>query len=191
MTNTVDDKQRLRRTLRNIRQAIPYGARQRAARGVARHVRRSPRLCRARRIAVYLPMGSELPTAPLIAALQSRRIAVFVPALSGGMLRFRALDGRRLRRHPLGMLQPSTGIALRASAMDVVLLPLLGFDAKGSRLGQGGGYYDRELSRCRFRPYRVGLAYAAQQLATLPCERWDQRLHAVLTERGLHRFSRH
>ena len=89
------------------------------------------------------------------------------------------------------MQQPSTGVTLRASAMDVVMLPLLGFDRLGTRLGQGGGYYDRVLSRCRFRPWRIGLGYVAQQVEALPREPWDQRLHAVLTERGLRRFSRH
>jgi len=88
------------------------------------------------------------------------------------------------------MLQPCAGLTLRASHMDVLLLPLLGFDSQGTRLGQGGGYYDRALSHCRFRPYRIGLGYAAQQVQTLPHEPWDQRLDAVITERGLQRFPR-
>lgn len=88
------------------------------------------------------------------------------------------------------MLQPRCGTALRAAAMDVVMLPLLGFDVRGTRLGQGGGYYDRTLSKTSFRPYRIGLAYAAQQVPVLPREPWDVPLHAVLTESGLRRFAR-
>lgn len=191
MTTLADDKQVLRKTLRRIRQAIPTIQRLRAARAVARHALRCAPLRRARRVAVYLAMSSELPTAPLIAAIQARGIRVFAPALVRGALRFRALGRACLQQHRLGMQQPRTGIARRAARMDVIVLPLLGFDAHGTRLGQGGGYYDRALSGCRFRPYRLGLAYAQQQVAALPREAWDQSLHAVLTERGLHAFHRH
>lgn len=183
-------RQGLRTVLRTQRKNITYPLRNRAARAVALRIFHTTAVRRARRVAVYLSMGSELMTAPLIAALRARHIEVFAPALLRDGMRFRALTGRHLQRHRLGMVQPRTGQALRASAMDVLLLPLLGFDSRGTRLGQGGGYYDRALAHCRFRPYRLGLAYAAQQLAELPRAAWDQPLNAVLTERGLRRFNR-
>lgn len=183
-------KRELRLALRRQRKSIPPTKQRRAAQRLARLVFRCARVRRARRVAVYLSMGSELATAPLINALQARRIAVFAPALLRGQMRFRALGNARLQTHPLGMLQPPCGTALRASAMDVLMLPLLAFDARGTRLGQGGGYYDRALSKASFRPYRLGLAYAAQQVPVLPREPWDVPLHAVLTERGLCRFAR-
>ena len=183
-------KRSLRTTLRQQRKAIPHIARRQAARAIARQLFNHLATRRARRVAVYLSMASELATQPLIAVLRARHIAVFAPAIVRGTMRFRALDDKPLQRHPLGMLQPRTGIGLRASAMDVVMLPLLGFDAHGTRLGQGGGYYDRALSRCRFKPYRLGLAYAQQQCHQLPRAPFDQTLDAVLTERGMQRFSR-
>jgi 5-formyltetrahydrofolate cyclo-ligase len=90
------------------------------------------------------------------------------------------------------MTQPPPGTARALRRLDLILLPLLGYDAQGQRLGQGGGYYDRTLARLgkARRPLRIGLAYACQQLATLPVEDHDRPLHAVLTERGLQRFSR-
>lgn len=184
-------KRALRRLLREQRKSIPRHLRFCASRAVARAALSCVRLKRARRVAVYLSMGSELDTAPLIAALRSRHIAVYAPALLRAGMRFRKLDGGRLQAHTLGMSQPRAGTALRASQMDVVLLPLLAFDARGTRLGQGGGWYDRALSKNRFRPYRLGITYAQQQVAMLPREPWDQALHAVLTERGLQRFPRH
>lgn len=183
-------KRNLRKALRAQRMAISPSARRKAARAVAQRVSRCVAIRRARCVAVYLSMGSELPTGPLIAALKARRIAVFAPAILRGALRFRPLVGARLQAHKLGMSQPRTGVALRASAMDVVLLPLLGFDACGVRLGQGGGFYDRALSRCLFRPYRLGLAYTKQQVDEVPAEPFDQPLDGVLTERGLRRFNR-
>lgn len=183
-------KKLLRATLRSHRKAITRTQIRQAERAVVRHALRSPPLRRAARVGVYLSMGSELCTSALIQTLQQRGQTVFVPAIVRGKLRFRLLHGQRLAKHALGMTQPRSGRALQASAFDVLVLPLLGFDASGTRLGQGGGYYDRALARCRFRPYRLGLAYAAQQCHTLPREPWDQGLNAVLTERGLRRFPR-
>lgn len=183
-------KQALRQALRQQRKSTPQVSRRKAAHAVARRLLRSGAVRRARKVAVYLSMGSELITAPLIAALRAHHIGVFAPAMQGGGMCFRKLDNGRLQSHRLGMLQPRCGRSLRASEMDVVILPLLGFDVRGSRLGQGGGYYDRALSKNRFRPYRLGLAYTAQQVAMLPREPWDQALHAVLTERGFHQFPR-
>lgn len=183
-------KRVLRATLRQQRKAVPISTRSKAARLVAKHLLRCAALRCAHRVAVYLSMGSELQTTPLITALQARGIQVFAPALLRGEMRFRPLTHTPLQSHRLGMLQPRTGTALRASQMDVVILPLLGFDARGTRLGQGGGYYDRSLSRAYFRPYRLGLAYALQGVPTLPRESWDQPLHAALTERGLQQFTR-
>lgn len=180
-----------RRFLREQRKAIAQSHRRHAARVVAAKLLRHSQVRRARRVAVYLSMGSELATAPLIAALRARHIVAYAPALLRGEMRFRKLDGARLHTHSLGMSQPRAGLALRASAMDVVLLPLLAFDARGTRLGQGGGWYDRALSKNHFRPYRLGIAYAQQQVATLPREPWDIALHAVLTEHGVQRFPRH
>lgn len=183
-------KRNLRKTLRAQRKAISPSARRKAARAVAKKVSLCAAIRRARRVAVYMSMASELPTGPLITALKARGIAVFTPAILRGALCFRPLVGTHLQTHKLGMPQPRTGAALRASAMDLVVLPLLAFDARGVRLGQGGGYYDRALSRCRFKPYRLGLAYAKQQVDELPAEPFDQPLDAVLTERGLRRFNR-
>lgn len=183
-------KHALRTGLRQQRKAIPHPIRLKAARLVAQRALRCGALRRARRVAVYLSMGSELQTAPLIARLQARGIAVFAPVLRGGVMRFRPLRSAALQAHRFGMLQPRSGPALRVSAIDVVILPLLGFDARGNRLGQGGGYYDRALARTHFRPYRLGLAYAQQQVALLPTEPWDKPLHAALTERGLQQFAR-
>ncbi|MDP8916491.1 MAG: 5-formyltetrahydrofolate cyclo-ligase, partial [Pseudomonadota bacterium] len=75
---------------------------------------------------------------------------------------------------------------------DLVVTPLLAFDAAGGRLGQGGGYYDRTLAELRGRGqvFVLGLAWAGQEVARLPAETHDQPLDAVLTERELRLFKR-
>jgi 5-formyltetrahydrofolate cyclo-ligase len=75
---------------------------------------------------------------------------------------------------------------------DLVVTPLLAFDALGGRLGQGGGYYDRTLAelRARGQVFVLGLAWAGQEVERLPAETHDQPLDAVLTERELRFFER-
>jgi 5-formyltetrahydrofolate cyclo-ligase len=73
---------------------------------------------------------------------------------------------------------------------DVLLVPLLAYDATGHRLGYGGGFYDRTIAKLRaLKPIAaVGVAYSAQEVAELPAGPFDQRLDWILTERGPHRF---
>ncbi len=75
----------------------------------------------------------------------------------------------------------------------VLIVPLLAFDARGYRLGYGGGFYDRTLEGLRARRpvLAVGLAFAAQEVAAVPVEPTDQRLDAVVTETGVTEFARH
>jgi len=82
---------------------------------------------------------------------------------------------------------------MNARWLHVLIVPLVGFDDNGNRLGMGGGYYDATLSFLRRRriwrkPFLIGLAYECQRAARIPSETWDIRLDAVLTETGLTRF---
>ena len=79
---------------------------------------------------------------------------------------------------------------LYAHALDVILLPLLGFDRNGNRLGFGGGFYDATLAGLRLRdaastPLLVGVGYAAQEVAAIAPQPWDVRLDYIATEREL------
>jgi 5-formyltetrahydrofolate cyclo-ligase len=165
----------------------------RCQRRAALHLLRWRRLRQARHIAVYLSVRSELSTAELIGRLLRRRHRLWAPVIAPGRrMRFAPLRRNgKLRRDALGLPRPARGRPLRSlRGMDLVVLPLVGFDARGQRLGGGGGYYDRALaglSPAR-RPWLVGYAYAAQEIAAVPAEPWDVKLDAAVTERGLRRF---
>ena len=109
-----------------------------------------------------------------------------------GRMRFLQLTrDTPLRRNRFGISEPAGRQRQRAARrMDVIVLPLLGFDQQGHRLGTGGGYYDRTLASPRpFRkPLLVGYGYAMQQLASIPAEPWDIHLNAAATEAGLYKF---
>ncbi|HMW72245.1 MAG TPA: 5-formyltetrahydrofolate cyclo-ligase, partial [Cellvibrionaceae bacterium] len=99
-------------------------------------------------------------------------------------VRFKA--GEPLQRSRLGVLQPAPGAgAIALHRLDIVALPLVGFDGLGNRLGMGGGFYDRALQARGRRPLLVGLAHAGQQLARLPVEPWDVPLDWIATDRRL------
>lgn len=185
-------KSELRRQLRSRRRALGRLARRQAARRLCRQFLRWRRLLAARHVALYLAMASELDTGPLRELLARRGVHLYAPRIhrSQGLRWVPLRAGQPSRRHAKGMSQPAPGRSRPLRSLDLLLMPLLGFDDQGQRLGQGGGYYDRALAGLKSarRPQRIGLAYACQQLDCLPVERHDQPLQAVLTERGLRRF---
>jgi 5-formyltetrahydrofolate cyclo-ligase len=69
-------------------------------------------------------------------------------------------------------------------------MPLLGFDRQGTRLGYGGGYYDRTLAALGKRPLLVGFAFALQEIDHIPREGHDVPLDIIVTEEGVRHFER-
>jgi 5-formyltetrahydrofolate cyclo-ligase len=194
------DKQRLRAAARKLRAAAQAdeGA-NKAAEQVAAHFLASFSLSppSGSRIVVagYWPLGSELDVRPLMTRLASTGIELALPVTRAAdlPLEFRFWrPGDELERGAHGVFQPT---ALAPVALpSVILVPLLAFDAEGWRLGYGAGYYDRTLAELRrrllnARPLAVGIAYAAQEMTSLPHHAGDQRLDGVVTERAARRFS--
>ena len=188
-------RQQLRQLLRARRRALPPWKRRLAARRLARRVKAHPLFCRARRIAAYLADSEEMSPAPLLRrTLQSRQL--FLPTNRGGQRRFvpghlRGCRRSRLRRTGITN-PPGRGVQLRR--LDLVLAPLVGFDARGYRLGRGGGFYDRCFAfrgRRQHKPALLGIAYSLQQAEEVPTAAWDVPLDAIATERGLRQFNRH
>lgn len=186
------DKAALRRRLRQLRASLSASQRRDGAERAARQALRLPALRKARRVAAFLSYGSELNTAPLLRRLLARGQAVYVPRLGRqGMHFVRIGPHSALRRNRHGIREPVGRRRCGAVRMDVILMPLLGYDAHGNRLGSGAGHYDRSLARRRpfRRPLRVGYAYVVQQLTTLPRDPWDVPMDAVVTDQGILRCS--
>lgn len=139
-------------------------------------------------VAGYWPLGDEIDPRPLMAALAGLgcRLALPVVVSRAAPLQFRAwAEGDALEAGPHGTAHPfETAPCLRP---DVLLVPLLGFDRGGWRLGYGGGYYDRTLERLRENAQvrAIGLAFAAQEMVAVPRDGHDQPLDAIATEREL------
>ncbi|MEX2617997.1 MAG: 5-formyltetrahydrofolate cyclo-ligase [Alphaproteobacteria bacterium] len=133
----------------------------------------------------FWPIGSEANAMPLLRLLGGRGHDMALPIVPR---RGEPLDFRRWRPEdpmdtgPFGISEPQSGTPVVEP--DLLLVPLLAFDRAGCRLGYGGGYYDRTLARLRARKriLAVGVAYAAQECAIVPCEEGDAPLDWVLTE---------
>lgn len=143
-------------------------------------------------VAAYAPLGTEISPLLLLEALSERGHEVCLPVVATpkAPLIFRRWRAEQLEPGPYGTFHP--GETQPELVPDLILVPLLGFDSKGHRLGYGGGYYDRTLNLLRHRGdvFACGVAYAAQEVDALPFDPYDEQLDAVLTEEGYREFER-
>ncbi len=135
-----------------------------------------------------MPMRTEIDP---LAAMAVHQGVVGVPVIVGPAmpLRFREWGpGGAMVAGQFGALIPAEGAWVEPQ---VVIVPLLAFDARGYRLGYGGGFYDRTLAGLRAKAgvLAVGFAFAAQEVAEVPIDGFDQRLDAVVTEQGVRLFA--
>lgn len=142
-------------------------------------------------VSAYWPMGEELDPRPLMRALHAAGHGVCLPVVvaRGAPLVFRAWTPQTvLQPNVFGTSAPPPEAP--AITPDALLVPLLGFDAEGWRLGYGGGYYDRTLRALRAagRVLAAGFGYAAQEIAGLPREPFDEPLDWMVTEVGVRAF---
>jgi len=206
-----DARRRLRVAMRRRRHALPVRERLDAAAAVAAQL--LPELAAHRgRIAGYWAVGGELPLHAVQSALPAT-LRWCLPVLhDDGRLRFREwAAGQALGSNRHGIPEPAEGPLLEATALAVVLVPLLAFDARGQRLGQGGGWYDRSFAFRRLPPggaratgptsppgpapsaaipRLIGIGYDWQQVEALAATDWDVPLDAVATPGGFHRFAK-
>ena len=138
-------------------------------------------------VAGYHAIGAEFDPWPVMQAFAEAGATLALPVGVGqtSPLVFRAWSaGEPLSPDALGIPAPAADAPIVEP--DLILAPLLAFDRHGSRMGQGGGHYDRTLEALRARRpvFVLGLAYAGQEVARLPTEPHDQRLDAILTEKG-------
>ena len=188
------DRTRLRRELRDRRIAIPAAQRIAAAEQLAERLLALPFLPATGNIAGYWALDGEAALHAFQLRLP-RGLRYCLPVLAGDSLRFAPWRaGAALAANRYGIPEPDVpdSALLDPPAMAMVVVPLVGFDARGNRLGMGGGWYDRSFA---FRnatapgnqarpPWLVGAAFSVQQVVQLEPEPWDVALDAVCTERN-------
>jgi 5-formyltetrahydrofolate cyclo-ligase len=184
-------KAALRLQVRKRRASLSAEYRADAARLAALHFFNSITLAPGEVVAGYWPIRDEMDCQPILVRLMDGGQPLCLPVVMGPdvPLSMRLWEpGAALYPSGFGTLAPSE---LAPEVLpDIVIVPLLGFDGTGTRLGYGGGYYDRTLASLSRRPRLVGLAYAAQEVEMVPREAHDLPLDAVVTEDGVIDFTR-
>ncbi len=189
------DAQTLRNTLRAQRAALTVHAQRVCAQSIADHLAQHPVFTNAQHIGFYLAANGEADPGLLMKQALTRNIYCYLPQLEGRQMHFhRFNDGDTLLTNRFGIDEPGTASpSIEACNLDLVLLPLVAFDAAGSRLGMGGGFYDRtfafrlEAANTQ-RPTLLGVAYNFQEVNALKRQPWDVPLDGVLTESGYRAF---
>ncbi len=179
-------KETLRTELRNRRRQLYQSADLKTFEALADNFFQAlPSLFNPSTVAGYYPLGSEINPLPLLEALEQggTQLALPVVVKENAPLEFRIYKtGDKLKKGLEGALEPLK--TAQPANPDIVLVPLLGFDETGNRIGQGKGYYDRTLGALRNERavLAIGLAFEGQREQTLPFEAHDQDLDAVISE---------
>jgi len=190
-------KSTLRAQLRRRRRALDAAQQAQAAQDLATQLQQLPAFARARRIAFYLACDGEIDPAAALAAALERGAQCYAPVIADGdkILRFAEITARaEFRAGRFGIAEPVAADRdlLEARALDLALLPLVGFDRRGNRIGMGGGFYDATFARTAGAANTgrgtllVGLAHEIQRVDAIDAEAWDIPLTAVVTDRRIH-----
>jgi 5-formyltetrahydrofolate cyclo-ligase len=190
--NLTAERRALRKAIRAQRKALSPEQRQAAAQRVAGFIANAVHLYPKQRVAIYSPLPDELDTQPLLELLKRHRCDIYLPRLID-------LRRKRMRFFPLaaamkpnllGILEPEGARWIGARWLDLVFVPMVGFDMTGMRLGMGAGYYDRAFAYRRWRqtwrgPKLIGVAYAFQHIDRIEAAAHDVLLDAIATDEGV------
>ncbi|MFI8741856.1 5-formyltetrahydrofolate cyclo-ligase [Stutzerimonas zhaodongensis] len=185
----------LRRQLRQARRQLSPTQQRRAAQNLYRQLAQHPIFRRARHVALYLPNDGEIDPRPLLREAQRRGKATYLPVLNAWprtrMVFQRIMPNEHLKPNRFGIPEPAFRPTRqrRIWTLDLVLMPLVGFDENGGRLGMGGGFYDRSLAyrdrrKNGHKPTLLGLAHECQKVDRLPLGPWDVSLQATVTDQN-------
>ncbi|MFQ6047959.1 MAG: 5-formyltetrahydrofolate cyclo-ligase [Phycisphaerae bacterium] len=185
-------KKALRQELRRIVASIPpEQIRQRSLRACDRLVRQ-PEYRKAEVVMVFLSLPSEIDTAPLVLRAWQDRKRVLAPKVSWQQRRMLPIGIRSLQDDvavsSAGLREPVDGEPFPVSEIDLVIVPGLGFDPFGHRLGRGRGFYDRFLGQPDFHGTSCAMAFEEQFVDMIPAGPYDVPIDMLVTDRAVRRF---
>ncbi|MBE8189980.1 MAG: 5-formyltetrahydrofolate cyclo-ligase [Candidatus Thioglobus sp.] len=181
----------MRQILRSKRRAIAHSEKDKLARKLSAKIPKISHLRSGQKLALYLPNDGEIDTKYIINFLKNRGISIYLPVLSGKKLKFAKMENR-FKKNRFGISEPVSSKILNANQLNIILLPLVGFDANKNRLGMGGGFYDRTLEfKKRQNNYKnpklYGLAFDSQKVEKIIPQAWDVALDGVITPTAIYR----
>ena len=188
----------LRRKLRKQRKRVSRFEQRQSEQKIIYLLSHYPNFNSSKHIGIYLDAFGEIYTKKLIEYAFSKGKKVYLPKICNMNKHLvwipitrHQYRNKRFAHHPLGMKEPMATRGMSATKLDLVIMPLLACDYLGTRIGMGGGFYDRTLSRAFKYPHRVGLAHSFQFThEKLKREKWDKPLDALIIPTKLLRFKR-
>lgn len=189
-TPQTDTRNQLRKHIRARRNQLASDEQYQASMDLIAQVMATPEAAQAQHIALYIATDGELDTQPLIEALWHTGKSVYVPVIhpfaKGHLLFLAYTPDSKLCFNRYGIIEPrlTLNAIIPVADLDLILTPLVAFDAQGQRLGMGGGYYDRTLAQWENTadgPKAIGLAHDCQRVEQLPVESWDVPLEKIIT----------
>ena len=178
-----------RRELRQILASMAKQDLQDASQAICAHLSSLPLISTADTILAYLPLAEEVDLTSLLTTWIDESRTVCVPIVNWERRTMDAgwlprLDSESLIERKYGLREPRDPQSVPAETIDVMLVPGLGFDRDGGRLGRGGGYYDRYLENSRS-PIVIGVAFDCQMLDSIVRQEHDQLMTVVVTPSGV------
>ena len=143
------------------------------------------------KIALYLTNDGEINPNYIQNFLKNKGINIYLPILDNKCLKFAKL-GSKFEKNKFGIDEPIATEVLNAEQLDIIFMPLVGFDKNKNRIGMGGGFYDRSLAFKNNQEYNTspklyGLAFDCQQVDKIDKQPWDITLNAVITPTMIYR----
>lgn len=187
-----EEKRALRRELRRARAQMGHQGRLAAGQTINRLLKRY--IKRGRKIGVYWPMGKELRLDGFVRAAQKRGAKLYLPYIEPRSRRMwftpypeSGMERERIRGRARLNVPQFAGRKRRVHDLNLLLVPVVGMDRLGYRLGQAGGYYDATLAAMKYRlqAKTVGVGFACQLVGTLPREAHDLPLDGFVSEAGI------
>jgi 5-formyltetrahydrofolate cyclo-ligase len=180
----------LRQSLRQQRRNISSSDRIKFSKNLLNQVHKLSNFHDGQKVAIYLPNDGEIDPKYIHNFLKMIKISVYLPILVGKKLKF-AKVGKNFRKNRFGILEPVFSQILDANQMNVIFMPLVGFDQYKNRIGMGGGFYDRTLAFKKRQqgfknPKLYGLAFDCQQVEQLDTQDWDIPLDAIITPSSIY-----
>ena len=185
-------KKELRQRLRKIVARIPPEELETRSLRACHRLFQQPEYVKAEVIMVFLSIPTEINTSPIVLRAWQDRKRVLAPKVSWSQRRMMPVEIRSLTDDlavsPMGIREPVSGIPFPISMIDLVIVPGLGFDEYGHRLGRGRGFYDRFLAHPEFKGVSCAMAFEEQMTPTVPVGPLDRHVHMLVTDENVRRF---
>ncbi|KAA0453041.1 MAG: 5-formyltetrahydrofolate cyclo-ligase [Candidatus Thioglobus sp.] len=180
----------IRQPLRQKRRAIKPLSRERFAKQLFEKTMQMAKFQTTQKIALYLENDGEISPKYIQNFLKNAGFSVYLPVLDDKKLKFAQLSAE-LKKNKFGINEPVSAKILPTEQLDIIFIPLVGFDQNKNRIGMGGGFYDRTLAfkkqQKNSTPKLYGLAFDCQKVDKLEAQKWDVPLDAVITPTTIYR----